>query len=51
LTKNLLNQSLHIDPRAHVEDALAAQRQCLASPELSEANRAWTERREPRFFT
>jgi enoyl-CoA hydratase/carnithine racemase len=49
-TKNLLNRSFHIDPRAHVEDALAAQRQCLASPELSEANRAWTEPRDTRFF-
>lgn len=50
LTKSLLNRSFHIDPRARVEDILVAERECRASPELEEANRAWIERREPRFF-
>ena len=49
-TKLLLNKSLHIDPRAHAEEALQGQRECLASREIAEANRSWTERREPRFF-
>ncbi len=49
-TKALLNKSLHIDPRAHVEEVLQGQWECLASREIEEANRSWTERREPRFF-
>jgi enoyl-CoA hydratase/carnithine racemase len=49
-TKMLLNKSLHIDPRAHVEELLRGQWECLASPEIEEANRAWMERREARFF-
>lgn len=49
-TKALLNRSFHIDPRAHVEEILAGERECQASPELEEANRAWLEKREPRFF-
>lgn len=49
-TKALLNRSPHVDPRAHMEDALAGQRECMASPEMEEANRAWIEHREPRFF-
>jgi len=49
-TKSLLNRSFHIDPRARVGDILAAERECGASPELEEANRAWLEKREPRFF-
>jgi len=49
-TKTLLNRSFHVDPRARVGDILAAERECDASPELEEANRAWLEKREPRFF-
>lgn len=49
-TKLLLNKSQHIDPRAHVEEVLQGQWECLASPEIEEANRAWMERREARFF-
>jgi enoyl-CoA hydratase/carnithine racemase len=49
-TKTLLNRSFHIDPRARVGDILAAERECQASPEIEEANRAWIERRKPRFF-
>jgi enoyl-CoA hydratase/carnithine racemase len=49
-TKTLLNRSLHIDPRARVEDILVAEQACGASPELLEANQAWLEKREPKFF-
>ena len=49
-TKTLLNRSFHLDPRAHVGDILAAERECAASSELEEANRAWLEKREPKFF-
>jgi enoyl-CoA hydratase/carnithine racemase len=49
-TKRLLQASFHGDPRALVEDLVAAQMACLRSPEMAEANRAWDERREARFF-
>jgi enoyl-CoA hydratase/carnithine racemase len=49
-TKRLLQVSFHADPRALVQDLVDAQAECLASWELGEANRAWDERREPRFF-
>ncbi len=49
-TKTLLNRSFHVDPRARGGDILAAERECSTSPELLEANRAWLEKREPRFF-
>jgi enoyl-CoA hydratase/carnithine racemase len=45
-TKRLLHESFHRDPRAIVEDVLAAQRDCMASWETAEANRAWQEKRE-----
>ncbi len=48
--KRLLHDSFHRDPRAAVEDVLAAQRDCMASWETAEANRAWQERREAVFF-
>ncbi|HEU4367111.1 MAG TPA: enoyl-CoA hydratase-related protein [Methylomirabilota bacterium] len=47
--KRLLHDSFHRDPRASIEDVLAAQRDCMASWETTEANRAWLERREPVF--
>jgi enoyl-CoA hydratase/carnithine racemase len=47
--KRLLHESFHRDPRAAVEDVLAAQRACMASWETGEANRAWQERREPLY--
>jgi enoyl-CoA hydratase/carnithine racemase len=48
-SKRLLHDSFHRDPRASIEDVLAAQRDCMASWETAEANRAWQEKREPVF--
>ncbi len=47
--KRLLRDSFHRDPRAILEDVMAAQRDCMASWETAEANRAWQEKREPVF--
>jgi enoyl-CoA hydratase/carnithine racemase len=49
-TKRLLLASFHADPRELIDDVVAAQMECMRSWELDEANRAWNERREPRFF-
>jgi enoyl-CoA hydratase/carnithine racemase len=49
-TKRLLLASFHADPRSLIEDVVAAQMQCMRSWELGEANRAWDEKREARFF-
>jgi enoyl-CoA hydratase/carnithine racemase len=49
-TKRLLHESFHADPRALIEPLIDAQRACLASWELGEANRAWRERREAVFY-
>lgn len=49
-SKRLLHQSFHADPRAIIEEVLRAQGDCMASWELREANQAWEERREVRFF-
>jgi enoyl-CoA hydratase/carnithine racemase len=48
--KRLLQRSFHADPRDLIEDVLRAQADCMASWELAEANRAWDERREARFY-
>jgi len=48
--KRLLHQSFHTDPRAMIEDVLRAQAECMASPEIHEANRAWQERRPARYY-
>jgi enoyl-CoA hydratase/carnithine racemase len=48
-TKRLLHDSFHTDPRAMIEELLKANRDCLASWEIDEANRAWQEKREPVF--
>jgi enoyl-CoA hydratase/carnithine racemase len=48
-TKRLLHESFHRDPRALIEEVLDAQRACMTSWEIDEANRAWTERREAVF--
>jgi len=42
--KRLLHESFHRDPRAAVEDVMAAELECLRSWETDEANRAWRER-------
>jgi enoyl-CoA hydratase/carnithine racemase len=47
--KRLLNESFHRDPRAAIEDVMAAQRDCMESWETAEANRAWKEKREATF--
>jgi enoyl-CoA hydratase/carnithine racemase len=47
--KRLLHDSFHRDPRASVEDVMAAQLACMASWETAEANRAWQEKREAVF--
>jgi enoyl-CoA hydratase/carnithine racemase len=49
-TKRLLLASFHADPRTLVEDVVAAQMECLRSREMTEANQAWDERREARYF-
>jgi enoyl-CoA hydratase/carnithine racemase len=49
-TKRLLLASFHADPRTLIDDVVTAQLECLRSPEMQEANRAWDERREPRFY-
>ncbi len=48
--KRLLHQSFHADPREMIEEVIRAQRLCMASWELAEANRAWEEKREARFY-
>lgn len=48
--KRLLHASFHRDPREMIEDVVAAQSECMASWEMGLANRAWDERREPRFY-
>jgi len=48
--KRLLHASFHEDPRAFIEDVLRAQAECMASWEIREANRAWDEKREARFY-
>jgi enoyl-CoA hydratase/carnithine racemase len=49
-TKRLLQASFHVDPRAAIEDVVAAQMECMRSWEVDEANRAWTAKREARFY-
>jgi enoyl-CoA hydratase/carnithine racemase len=49
-TKRLLLASFHEDPRALIDEVVAAQLDCMRAWELEEANRAWDERREARFF-
>src|SRR5882672_7602537 len=49
-TKRLLHESFHRDPRTLLEDVLGAQDECMTSWEMDEANRAWHEKREARFY-
>lgn len=48
--KRLLHQSFHSDPRALIEEVVRAQNECMESWEIREANLAWDEKREPRFY-
>jgi enoyl-CoA hydratase/carnithine racemase len=50
-TKRLLQASFHQDPRTMIDDMVAALRECLRSPEMREANRAWDEKREARYYS
>lgn len=49
-TKRLLLASFNADPRASIDDVVAAQMECMRSWELAEANRSWDEGRDARFF-
>jgi enoyl-CoA hydratase/carnithine racemase len=48
--KRLLQASFHEDPRAAIEDVLRAQAECMDSWEIREANQAWDEKREARYY-
>jgi enoyl-CoA hydratase/carnithine racemase len=48
--KRLLHASFHRDPREMIEEVMRAQIECMTSWEVEQANRAWNERREPRFY-
>jgi enoyl-CoA hydratase/carnithine racemase len=48
--KRLLQQSFHADPRGLVDQVIDAQADCMASWEIAEANRAWTEKRPARYY-
>jgi enoyl-CoA hydratase/carnithine racemase len=49
-TKRLLQASFQRDPRGMIDEVVAAQLECLRSWELWEANQAWQEKREARYF-
>ena len=49
-TKLMLNESFQNDPRMLADELIRAQNACLQSWELEEANQAWNQRREPRFY-
>jgi enoyl-CoA hydratase len=48
--KRLLHESFHTDPRAMIEEIVRVQNACMATWETEEANRAWREKREARFY-
>jgi enoyl-CoA hydratase/carnithine racemase len=48
--KRLLHASFHADPRAMIEEVVRAQNDCMASWEIAEANQAWADKREARFY-
>ena len=48
--KQLLHASFHANPRAMIEEVVRAQTDCMRSWEIREANRAWDEKREARFY-
>src|SRR5262245_31820728 len=49
-TKRLLHESFHADPRGMIEALVQAQRECMTSWEIDEANHAWREQREAVFY-
>ena len=50
-TKRLLHESFHRDPRAMIEELVRTQTDCMDTWETAEANRAWQEKREPRYHS
>ena len=48
--KRLLHASFHADPREMIEELMRAQADCMASWEIAEANQAWDDKREARFY-
>ncbi len=48
--KRLLHASFHADPRAMIEEIVRVQNACMASWETEEANRAWQDKREARYY-
>jgi hypothetical protein len=48
--KRLLHASFHRDPREMIEEVVRVQKDCMTSWEMARANRAWDERRAPRFY-
>jgi enoyl-CoA hydratase/carnithine racemase len=50
LSKRLLLESFHRDPRTMVDDLVAAEMDCFASWEFAAANDAWSRKQEVRFF-
>jgi enoyl-CoA hydratase/carnithine racemase len=49
-TKRLLHESFHRDPRAMIEELVRTQDACMATWETAEANRAWQEQREAKYY-
>jgi enoyl-CoA hydratase len=49
-TKRLLHESFHADPREMIEALVQAQRECMSSWEIDEANHAWREQRDAVFY-
>ena len=49
-TKRLLHESFHSNPRGLIEELVRSQNDCMVSWEIAEANQAWQEQREARFY-
>jgi hypothetical protein len=45
-----VQESLHRDPRARIEDVLRAQEDCMPSWDTGEANRPWQDKREAGYY-
>jgi enoyl-CoA hydratase/carnithine racemase len=48
--KRLLHESFHTDPRRMIEEIVRVQNACMATWETAEANRAWQDKREARYY-
>jgi enoyl-CoA hydratase/carnithine racemase len=49
MTKEMLNRELSMDLASAIEAEAQAQALCMRSPDFSEANRAFVEKRPPDF--